>query len=112
MGIQIKLRLQFLQWKFPARFKTTESKFTANSLVSINADLSYNIYFSESFLTIDETSSSIKSNFLLLTPSWDIISPEGKVQEVTKWLDSNHGATTEKYEAKQKELESLVNPIM
>lgn len=37
---------------------------------------------------------------------------EGKVQEVTKWLESNHDATTEQYEAKQKELESVVNPIM
>jgi L1 cell adhesion molecule like protein len=37
---------------------------------------------------------------------------EGKVQEVTKWLESNHDATTEEYEAKQKDLESVVNPIM
>ena len=37
---------------------------------------------------------------------------EGKVQEITKWLESNHNITSEQYKPKQKELKSVVNPIM
>ena len=37
---------------------------------------------------------------------------EDKVQEISKWLETNQDATTEQYEAKQKELEAVANPIM
>ena len=37
---------------------------------------------------------------------------EDKVQEISKWLETNQDATTEQYEAKQKELEAGANPIM
>merc|ERR1712146_529170 len=36
----------------------------------------------------------------------------GKVEETIKWLDANQENEKEEYEAKQKELESVCNPIM
>merc|ERR1712146_221871 len=36
----------------------------------------------------------------------------GKVEETIKWLDSNQENEKEEYEAKQKELEEVCNPIM
>ena len=35
-----------------------------------------------------------------------------KIDETTSWLDSNQMAEKEEYEAKQKELEAVVNPIL
>merc|ERR1712146_555078 len=35
-----------------------------------------------------------------------------KISETTSWLDSNQMAEKEEYEAKQKELEAIVNPIL
>merc|ERR550514_1647505 len=37
---------------------------------------------------------------------------EGKIDETTSWLDANQTAEKEEYEAKQKELEAIVNPIL
>ena len=37
---------------------------------------------------------------------------EAKVQETLKWMESNPASETEQYEAKQKELEAVCNPIM
>uniref|UniRef100_A0AAV1TG17 Heat shock protein 70 n=1 Tax=Peronospora matthiolae TaxID=2874970 RepID=A0AAV1TG17_9STRA len=37
---------------------------------------------------------------------------EDKVAEVLQWLDANHSAEKEEIDAKQKELEGVVNPIM
>merc|ERR1712159_240508 len=36
----------------------------------------------------------------------------GKIDETTAWLDANQTAEKEEYEAKQKELEAIVNPIL
>eukprot|EP00619_Florenciella_sp_RCC1007_P017953 CAMPEP_0205946998 /NCGR_PEP_ID=MMETSP1325-20131115/69016_1 /ASSEMBLY_ACC=CAM_ASM_000708 /TAXON_ID=236786 /ORGANISM="Florenciella sp., Strain RCC1007" /LENGTH=656 /DNA_ID=CAMNT_0053318095 /DNA_START=253 /DNA_END=2223 /DNA_ORIENTATION=+ len=36
----------------------------------------------------------------------------GKIDETTAWLDANQTAEKEEYEAKQKELEAVVNPIL
>merc|ERR1711912_218962 len=36
----------------------------------------------------------------------------GKVEETIKWLDANQENEKEEYEAKQKELEEICNPIM
>merc|ERR1711939_1210786 len=36
----------------------------------------------------------------------------GKIEETLKWLDANQMAEKEEYEAKQKELEAVVNPIL
>ena len=35
-----------------------------------------------------------------------------KIDETTSWLDANQTAEKEEYEAKQKELEAIVNPIL
>ena len=35
-----------------------------------------------------------------------------KIDETTSWLDANQMAEKEEYEAKQKELEAVVNPIL
>lgn len=35
-----------------------------------------------------------------------------KISEVENWISSNHNAETHEYEAKQKDLERIVNPIM
>merc|ERR1712054_360862 len=35
-----------------------------------------------------------------------------KIDETTSWLDMNQSAEKEEYEAKQKELEAVVNPIL
>merc|ERR1711998_742279 len=35
-----------------------------------------------------------------------------KIDETTSWLDTNQSAEKEEYEAKQKELEAVVNPIL
>merc|ERR1712151_289180 len=37
---------------------------------------------------------------------------EDKINEVTSWLDANQAAEKEEYEAKQKEIEAIANPIM
>lgn len=37
---------------------------------------------------------------------------ENKVQELTRWIESNPDAPVEQFEAKQKEMENIVNPIM
>jgi L1 cell adhesion molecule like protein len=37
---------------------------------------------------------------------------EGKINEVLQWLENNSEAQTEEFEAKQKELENVCNPIM
>ena len=37
---------------------------------------------------------------------------EAKIQEATKWLETNTEAAIEQYEAKQKEIEAIANPIM
>merc|ERR1712177_94934 len=37
---------------------------------------------------------------------------ESKIDEVMAWLDANQAAEKEEYEAKQKEVESIANPIM
>jgi L1 cell adhesion molecule like protein len=37
---------------------------------------------------------------------------EAKVQEILKWMENNPAAEAEQYEAKQKELEAVSNPIM
>merc|ERR1712014_505357 len=36
----------------------------------------------------------------------------GKIDETIQWLDSNQTAEKEEYEAKQKELEAIMNPIL
>merc|ERR1712224_612332 len=42
----------------------------------------------------------------------DKASVNGKTEEVISWLESNQMAEKEEYEAKQKELEGIVNPIL
>merc|ERR1712022_52281 len=42
----------------------------------------------------------------------DKASVNGKIEEVISWLESNQMAEKEEYEAKQKELEGIVNPIL
>ena len=37
---------------------------------------------------------------------------EGKITETTEWLDANQMAEKEEFDAKQKELEAVANPIM
>eukprot|EP00743_Colponemidia_sp_Colp-15_P004249 GILK01004585.1.p1 GENE.GILK01004585.1~~GILK01004585.1.p1 ORF type:complete len:128 (-),score=35.86 GILK01004585.1:174-557(-) len=37
---------------------------------------------------------------------------EAKINETVKWLDANHNAEKEEFEAKMKELESVCNPVM
>ena len=37
---------------------------------------------------------------------------ENKIQEISRWIENNADAAIEQYEAKQKEIESVVNPIM
>ena len=37
---------------------------------------------------------------------------ENKVQELSRWIESNPDAPEEQYQAKQKEMENIVNPIM
>merc|ERR1711965_709459 len=36
----------------------------------------------------------------------------GKIEETIQWLDANQTAEKEEYEAKQKELEAIVNPVL
>jgi len=42
----------------------------------------------------------------------DKASVNAKIDETTAWLDANQTAEKEEYEAKQKELEAVVNPIL
>ncbi|ETM50131.1 hypothetical protein L914_05782, partial [Phytophthora nicotianae] len=37
---------------------------------------------------------------------------DDKVTEVIQWLDANQSAEKEEYESKQKELESVANPVL
>lgn len=46
-----------------------------------------------------------------ITPE-DKTAIEKKVEEVTKWIENHQDATVEQYEAKQKEIEGIANPIM
>jgi heat shock 70kDa protein 1/2/6/8 len=46
-----------------------------------------------------------------ITPE-DRTTLEGKISEITKWLEANPDATIEQYEAKQKEIEAVSNPIV
>jgi len=45
-------------------------------------------------------------------PAADKATLAAKVEEVTKWLDSNQSAEKEEYEHKHKELEQVANPIL
>merc|ERR1711871_627200 len=45
-------------------------------------------------------------------PADDKATVNGKIDETTAWLDANQTAEKEEYEAKQKELEAVVNPIL
>lgn len=37
---------------------------------------------------------------------------EGEIQKITKWVETNENASTEEFEAKQKEIEAVAQPIM
>merc|ERR1711935_1310789 len=45
-------------------------------------------------------------------PADDKKTLEDKINEVTAWLDTNQAAEKEEYEAKQKEIEAIANPMM
>ena len=57
----------------PAGFTTSDSKFTANAMVSSNSAFPYNVYFATNFATLVETATTAHSYSLSLTPSWEIL---------------------------------------
>jgi len=47
-----------------------------------------------------------------LIPASEKETLEGKIKEVTTWLDSNQSAEKDEFEHKQKDLEKVANPIL